>query len=328
MTLSKFTRFGALFILVAAAAPAKADVVGLSALDIMHQLNAVVTNNFSTSSDVEGRLAAGTIKGGATFYTSPNALDQSSSFQAVNAQSITGCSSCNVNNGGSVNYVTGNSGHFNFNAGGGHAAGSLAQNSPAFTMSDLTTPLDALTSQLTGLAANATVNSADPNNFTFDASKVTGDTAVFSLSATSLAAANNILFNVSGSVQTIVIDVTGAVNYAFTQNGNFNGSTFLNEHVIWNFEDAGSLNLKYWHGAILAGDAAVSNSSPLEGFLYASSFAGNGELHDRPFQGALGAAGGTAAAAPEASTWAMLTLGFAGLAFAGYRQRRGPRIAD
>jgi hypothetical protein len=33
----------------------------------------------------------------------------------------------------------------------------------------------------------------------------------------------------------------------------------------------------------------------------------------------------TSAAAPEASTWAMMLLGFAGLAFVGYRQKQGLR---
>jgi hypothetical protein len=45
-----------------AAVPAHAAVI--SANDILDQFNAVVTNNFSTHSDVEGRLVAGNIKNG------------------------------------------------------------------------------------------------------------------------------------------------------------------------------------------------------------------------------------------------------------------------
>ena len=55
--------------------------------------------------------------------------------------------------------------------------------------------------------------------------------------------------------------------------------------MIWNFEDATSVSVKQWHGAVLAGDASVTNNSPMEGFLYAKNFTGDGELHDFPFEG-------------------------------------------
>jgi hypothetical protein len=53
----------------------------------------------------------------------------------------------------------------------------------------------------------------------------------------------------------------------------------------------------------------------MEGFLYAENFAGQGELHDFPFQGSV------PGAVPESSTWAMMALGFAGLGFLGLRRR-------
>ena len=86
--------------------------------------------------------------------------------------------------------------------------------------------------------------------------------------------------------------------------------------MIWNFEDATGVNVKFWHGAVLAGDASVTNSSPMEGFLYAKNFTGGGELHDFPFDGTV------PGAVPEPSTWAMMALGFAGLGFLGFRRRK------
>jgi choice-of-anchor A domain-containing protein len=124
----------------------------------------------------------------------------------------------------------------------------------------------------------------------------------------------NITFANETSASTIVINVTGS----FTEGGgeNFNGDTYLNEHVIWNFENATAVNVKSWHGAVLAGDASVTNSSPMEGFLYAENFTGRGELHSFPFDGSV------SGAVPEPSTWAMMALGFAGLGFLGFRRRR------
>ena len=86
--------------------------------------------------------------------------------------------------------------------------------------------------------------------------------------------------------------------------------------MIWNFEDASNVSVNRWHGAVLAGDATVTNTSPMEGFLYAKNFIGGGELHDFPFQGNV------PSAVPEPSTWAMMAIGFAGLGFLGLRGRK------
>jgi choice-of-anchor A domain-containing protein len=286
----------------------------ITADDILDQFNAVVAKNFSTNSDVEGRLVAGNINNSqsSTFYENPNSLSSPSSFQGVNALKIQSCPNCNVNNGGGVNFIISNSGTFNLNGGG-----SVAQNNPSFAISDFTTPLDGLQTNLAALTSNSTVMSPNSNSLVFDVTPVDG-VAVFDISGADLAGGPsdnyNITFNNATSATTIVINVAGS----FTEgNGeNFNGTTFLNEHVIWNFEDATNVNVKQWHGAVLAGDASVTNSSPMEGFLYAENFAGHGELHDFPFQGTLP---GTV---PEPSTWAMMAIGFAGLGFLGLRSRK------
>jgi choice-of-anchor A domain-containing protein len=288
-------------LLASASVPAGAAVI--TADEILDQFNAVVTDDFSTSSDVEGRLVAGTIDNtnSSTFYSNPNSLSSPSSFQAVNALTIESCPSCNVNNGGSVNFIDSNSGHFNFNGGG-----SAAQNNPAFTMSDFTTPLNALETQLSNLTANSTVTLSG-NQLTFDVTPNAQGVAIFAISALELSnpSISTILFSNETSATTIIINVTGT---SFTEGGgeNLSGDTYLAEHAIWNFEDATSVSLKEWYGAVLAGDATVSNSSPINGFLYAKNFDGMGELHDYPFQGSI-------TSAPEPSTWAMMALGFAGL---------------
>jgi choice-of-anchor A domain-containing protein len=299
-------------LLAAASLPARAGVI--TADEILGQFNAVVTDDFSTSSDVEGRLVAGTIdnSGSSTFYANPNPASSPSSFQGVNALTIESCPGCSVNNGGSVNYINSNAGTFNFNGGG-----SAAQNNPAFTMSEFTTPLNALQTQLGALAANSTVSSPNSNSLVFDVTPVDG-VAVFDMTAAELEGGPsdnyNITFTNETSATTIIINVTG--NFTEPSGENFGGDTYLNEHVIWNFEGATSLSFKFWHGAVLGGDATVTNTSPIEGFLYAKNFDGTGELHDYPFEGTI------SSPVPEPSTWAMMALGFAGLGYAGLRRRK------
>jgi choice-of-anchor A domain-containing protein len=295
----------------AASLPARSEVI--TAGEILDQFNAVVTGDFSTNSEVEGRLVAGTIdnSGSSTFYSNPNSSSSPSSFQAVNALTISACPSCNVNNGGSVNTINSNSGSFNFNGGG-----SAGTDNPTFAMDDFTKPLNALESQLGGLTSNSTVSSPNSNSLVFDVTPVKG-VAVFDLTAAELEGPPGDNYNITFSnetAKTIIINVSG--NFTEPSGQNFNGDTYLNEHVIWNFEGATSLGFKYWHGAVLGGDATVTNSSPIEGFLYAKNFNGMGELHDFPFEGAL------PSAAPELSSWAMMALGFAGLGCVGLRRRK------
>jgi choice-of-anchor A domain-containing protein len=221
--LSRLQRGVAAFALIApvfvATLPAHAAVI--TADDILGQFNAVVTNNFSTNSDVEGRLVAGNINNGgsSTFYENPNSSSSPSSFRGVNALTIQNCPSCNVNNGGGVNFITSNAGAFNLNGGG-----SVAQNNPAFAMSDFTTPLNALQTNLAGLTSNSTFNGSDPNSLVFTVTPVDG-MAVFDITGAQLGAGNyNITFNNAASATTIVINVAGS----FTEGGgeNFNGDAF------------------------------------------------------------------------------------------------------
>lgn len=283
----------------AALAPTLSFADTLTASQILAQFNGIITNQFSSQSDVEGRLITGELKVGATFYNNPNG--STSSFSAVNAINIDAGNSMNVNNGGSVNYQTSNAGRFNLNGGG-----TVVKQSPAFTMSEFTAPLNALQSQLSRLSTNSTVNGTDPNNFTFNE---TGATAVFSLTTMQLQTAANIVF--SGNASTIIINVSGN---SFNDNANINIANSLSSKIIWNFEDATSITLRGWDGTILAGNATVSAGSAINGVLYAENYTGNGELHSVAFTGGL-----PVAAVPEPEANAMLLVG---LGLMGFMVRR------
>jgi choice-of-anchor A domain-containing protein len=313
-TTSKFFGAAALIALASTAAPAQAAV--LTAEDIFTEFNGVVWNNFTTSADVEGRLAANNITGGATFYNHPRG--GASEFQAINALAI-GNVNGNVNNGGSVNYVTSiTNAHFNYNGGG-----SLLKNSPNFAISDFTTPLNAEIATLSGLTANSTVNASDNNNVKFNVTADAKGIAVFDITAAQFQSFAGVQFLNDASAKTIVVNVTGGGN--ITENFNYVGgnTTYENNHVIWNFEDATSLSIKTIHGAVLAGEATVTNGSPIEGLLYAKNFNGQGELHDYPFLGVLP----TSSAVPEPSTWALMGLGFIGLGFSARVRARKAALA-
>lgn len=245
----------------------------LTSNEILTQFNAVVSNDFSTASDVEGRLVTTNLIRGATFYNNPRgAASDYAAITAVNIGNVHG----NVNNGGSVNYQASNAGHFNLNGGG------KSVQTPGFAMADFTNPLDALALQLYGMEANSTINASDPNNFTFHINGGADSTAVFSLTTAQLAGAANI--NFSGAANTIIINISGD---AYNSNANFNDNSNLKSHIIWNFVDADNLQFRSWHGAVLAGGATVGSGSQMQGFLYAKNFTGNGELHDFGFAGNL-----------------------------------------
>lgn len=277
----------------------------LTSSQILSQFNAVVSDNFSTASDVEGRLVTTNLNQGATFYNNPRGT--ASAFGAVNAINI-GNFTGNVNNGGAVDYQNSNAAHFNMNGGG------TISHTPAFAMSDFTTPLNALSAQLSGMTANSTINAADPNNFSFNVHADAGGTAVFTLTAAQLSTAANL--NFVGSANTIIINVTGA---SYNSNANFNDNSNLKNHLIWNFADATELSFRTWNGAILAGNATVATGSPLQGFLYAKDFTGNGELHDYRFDGVL-----PTSPVPEPSGYAMLGAGLVGIVLARRRRRAAP----
>lgn len=197
----------------------------------------------------------------------------------------------------------------------------------------LQTPLTDLSSQLNGQAANSSISSTN-GTVTFNATPNASGQAVFDIPASVLTAGNtNIVLN-GGTATTIIINVAAScvgTVCAISVPSSTNFNSLLANYALdtlWNFYNATTLTLGgQFIGTVLAPDAAVSNSTTIDGDLIASSFSGSGELHNYAFSGDLtfGSLSGSAQSViAEPSSIALLGVGLAGLLV---RRRRHPRRA-
>ena len=190
---------------------------------------------------------------------------------------------------------------------------------PSFA-STFQTPLINLSSQLKADVANSTVG-VGSGTLTFNATPVNG-TAVFNISASLLTAGNETVTVNTNGASTIIINVNSCngsnCSVTLPTSVNFINPTSYADNVIWNFYNATTLNFgSEFGGTVIAPNAAVTNSSPIDGDLIAGSFTGSGELHNYPFLGTL--------AVPEPGTIALLSVGLLGLSAA---RRRAAARAD
>ncbi|KTF68611.1 collagen-binding domain-containing protein [Sphingomonas sp. HT-1] len=187
-------------------------------------------------------------------------------------------------------------------------------------MSELTTNLNALSTQLANLPSLGTITST---NNALNYSGATDGFAVFTMTEAAFTNQNanfDNLFTRMPSGTTTIINVLGT---NLVQGGNINNKA-LNQSVIWNFNQAQNLSVKGFHGSILAPKATLTNSSAIEGSIVALNMRLNGEVH-------LGTYNGNGNfvptnAVPEPASWAMLLVGFGALG-AAIRKRRALGIA-
>jgi choice-of-anchor A domain-containing protein len=293
--------------IAAALIPGHAGATPLTS-DLLTGFNAIV-GNFSSTSDTEGAvIIGGTLSGNSTTFDT-HAVHPSgtvSGFGDVNVYGATSGGPYNVNNL-SVKVATAKQTAT-------FSGGSVTYNaSLPYSYASISGQLSKLSTALSTLKTTA---GSSLSNSVFTAKPVNG-VAVLDLTLSQLQKIGNPTFNLNGA-QLLIINVD-ASSYATPSGVNFNDSGIASK-ILWNFYDATSLNFGVeFGGTVLAPGATVTNSSPIDGTLFASSYKGNGELHVASLSDATYL--DTVQGVPEPSTWMLLIVGFAGAGVMGWRGR-------
>jgi hypothetical protein len=322
-----------------------------TALNAMESLSLMTFGNASTQSDIGGRVWVGGSFNGNSIPVNSGAVANggsatvnSSSFATLTAGSLG--SNIQVNSGTNasrtalIGNANGNSIIYNGGSGTTTTTTSSAIASQATTYKadaqQLSTLLDTLTS--TGIyqstEGNALSLSSGLNVFSMTTSVFNDQNMNFSNLFSNLTSSETVVINVvCGGASSCSAAMAGGANF----NAN-NNAALISTNVIWNFTTANSstltpttanntnsltsqatgsvtdVSVKQFFGSVLAPDATVSNSSPINGSVMASMFNGSGEIH-------LGNYAGTesfipsndrslAGAVPEPSVWMVMIIGF------------------
>lgn len=168
------------------------------------------------------------------------------------------------------------------------------------------------------LASNPSTIGGTATTPILNAVKGSNGFALFNLTTSffNVANPNQLTVTASGGAFPIIINVTGGG----TVNWNFNNGTdvALIPQIIWNFTEATTINTnRLVRGSLLAPNATVTNTTPIEGSVVVKRFVQGGEVH----LGTYGGGDGFITPVPEPSAWAMMIGGF-GLIGAALRRRR------
>ena len=234
--------------------------------------------------------------------------------------------------------------NYDYTASGAVSAPTAPNTPTVMPLSTMTSNMQALSSALLAQnSSNATgsffAKPGDTQQLIIQATSTgTDGVAVINMTQAELASFSEINYNFSDPNVVVIINVlsgdpSALVNHNATYNFNMNavGGTgaSTNQQVIWNFADAGTINVNdsEW-GSILAPYATVSNNGNINGTLVANVFNQSGEVHLGTFDGFSGFLNpNTSSPAPEPASWAMMLAGFGGIGAMVRRRRRQGDLA-
>jgi len=247
--------------------------------------NAIIFNNLNTSSDIEGRTFVGNDFTGtksASLGTRLKNTVTSTDRSFVVGNNIVSGNPLSVQRGSL--YIDGstNDRHINFNVGGSV----VADHSIDAALNQIRGYSIAESQALSTMLADSTVTlpSGSPGPTTFNATAGADGLAVFNVTADSIF--NNpygqqFNLNVDANTANVIINVSGtSVNWS---NGNMVGnftSNYWQEHTLWNFYQATTINLNdhKFNGGILAPDASITTSSSIDGLVVANNLTTTAEV--------------------------------------------------
>jgi hypothetical protein len=322
---------GFLTTIAALAGAATAQAAAIPASTLVGDFNAIIENNFFTTSDTEGNVLIGGNLGGNgildTDFGTSNAITPPANFANVN---VFGNNAGTWAESGQLVYVGGPSnmqtGNFGSPGAGSQTSGHLFANNFA---TDIWAPLTGLQSTLAGMPANTpTPSTFNPSTGVFTAHPTNG-VAVWNLTTTQLNAAITSL-SISGlpSTDTGVVNVMCPIaGCSFTSNQTWFPLSPL-RNVIFDFENTANVMIDdQWETSIIATDSEVFNTAPIEGTLVAESYGGNGslgsgELHNDLLMLCTPGTPGCFLNPPLPEPGSLALLGSALAGFAAMRRRR------
>ena len=291
----------------------------------------------STSADITGNaFVSGSVTGNSfTIGQDLPAVSNPPQYSLAVAGGLNFQNYMNVNNGYSVEYAgsLGSNAHFNFNGGG-----SLYHD----TTGDLATAQSSLYNQVTSasssfgtMATTGTASIVGGNTLTFNYTGNSGGVAVFNVSASMLNSNSvqdlNLLLNGASST---VINVTGlpSSNFSLTSASRTWEGAFGDagaSKIIWNFGTLGGTlsTSTLFYGSIIAPDANFTNSTAVNGSIFAESYTGQGEIHYKDGGYVVQYNGFNPSAVPEPSTLVLAAFGVAGVGASSWRRRIAKRAA-
>ncbi len=323
-----------LVVIATLAGTAAAEAAPLPISTLVGSFNAIVENNFFTTSDTEGNVLIGGNLGGSggpfdSCFGSACAITPPPNFGNVN---VFGNNTWSGVQPHGVVFVAGsNSGSFLGNpCPAGTCSGHVFANN---FVNDIWTPLTGFQANLASLANNSSFN---PTTGVFLATPGTNGVAVWNLTTTQLnAATTNLCFSTTAvsscafatglpSTDAGVVNVTCPTTPCnFIANQTWFPLSPV-ENAIFDFGNEMNVEMggNRWETSIIATNSEVFNTSPIEGTLIAESYGGNGSLGSGELHNDLFDCAANVCTTPMPEPGSLAVLGSALAGFAAIRRRR------